>query len=425
MVDFLTRLVERTLGLSPTVRPDIPPIFAAETTEFSPYDAPDGRPPPDPGRATHHTGAPSRRLDPTLHPEPPERPGVDTPIITREEDEEPDTGERGYDVPPSTAAGPPDRTGSPPVRGAGSSVTESTGEREEIGHHPAGPGQEDDEPPPDPEKYRRRPATTPPDATVPDETREPEGSRVLPDPREAPPSESSTKLAENPTGPSEPPIEPDERPTGPSRSGARPAGRPRTDHPATDHDEPDITVSSRRRGTRTPGVKEHAAPPAKRGGATVPDRRARPGRPRPTVPDQPVSQEAGDEGRDLTVGREERERTPEPLVPSADARGLPLAEPVASRRAEPPAGPARRPVPDTPLVPFSDRPRATTAAELVGAPHKREGTQEASSPTVRITIGRVEVRAVTPEPAQPLPAARPEPALSLEDYLRQRDGGRR
>jgi hypothetical protein len=408
VADYLSRLVDRTLGLFPTVQPDVPPAFATETAEIAPYDAPHGRPPP--GRVTHHTGPSPQR--PTLHPEPPERPGMDTPAITREEDEEPDTGERGYDVPPSTAAGPPDRTGSPPARGAGSSVTESTGEREEIGHHPAGPGQEDDEPLPDPEKYRRRPAITLPDTTVPDETREPEGSRVLPDPREAPPPESPAELVENPTGPSEPPIDLDESPTGSSRSGARPAERP-----GTERGETEVAVSPRRRGT--PGVKEHAAPPAD---ATVPDRRARPGRPRPTAPDHPTSQAAGDEGRDLTIGREERERTPEP---AADARGLPLAEPASSGRAEPSSGPPRRPVPDTPLVPVSGRPRATPAAEFVGAPHKREGTQEASSPTVRITIGRVEVRAVTPEPAQPLPAARPEPALSLEDYLRQRDGGRR
>jgi hypothetical protein len=48
----------------------------------------------------------------------------------------------------------------------------------------------------------------------------------------------------------------------------------------------------------------------------------------------------------------------------------------------------------------------------------------AAPPTVKVTIGRIEVRAVPPEP----PAARPEPAapargLSLHDYLKQRSGG--
>jgi hypothetical protein len=47
------------------------------------------------------------------------------------------------------------------------------------------------------------------------------------------------------------------------------------------------------------------------------------------------------------------------------------------------------------------------------------------APTIRITIGRVEVRAVMP--AQPAPraaAAQRQPALSLDEYLKQRSGGR-
>jgi hypothetical protein len=51
----------------------------------------------------------------------------------------------------------------------------------------------------------------------------------------------------------------------------------------------------------------------------------------------------------------------------------------------------------------------------------------APEPTVQVTIGRVEVRAVTP-PAQPQPGltTRPrKPALSLDDYLRRRKEGRR
>jgi hypothetical protein len=41
-----------------------------------------------------------------------------------------------------------------------------------------------------------------------------------------------------------------------------------------------------------------------------------------------------------------------------------------------------------------------------------------------VNIGRIEVRAVTPPPAPP--QRDPSPAkLSLDDYLRQRSGGRR
>ena len=48
-----------------------------------------------------------------------------------------------------------------------------------------------------------------------------------------------------------------------------------------------------------------------------------------------------------------------------------------------------------------------------------------TAPTIRVSIGRIEVRAIMPPapPAQRTPPARPRPQLSLEDYL-QRHGGR-
>jgi hypothetical protein len=47
------------------------------------------------------------------------------------------------------------------------------------------------------------------------------------------------------------------------------------------------------------------------------------------------------------------------------------------------------------------------------------------APTIRITIGRVDVRAIMPAVPAPRPAPkRSSPALSLEDYLKQRGGGR-
>jgi hypothetical protein len=44
--------------------------------------------------------------------------------------------------------------------------------------------------------------------------------------------------------------------------------------------------------------------------------------------------------------------------------------------------------------------------------------------TVEVTIGRVELRAPA-APAQPTAVAPEPPRLSLDDYLRERDGGRR
>jgi hypothetical protein len=43
---------------------------------------------------------------------------------------------------------------------------------------------------------------------------------------------------------------------------------------------------------------------------------------------------------------------------------------------------------------------------------------------VQVSIGRVDVRAVfAPPPASPPPQPRSAPVMSLDDYLKQRDGG--
>lgn len=67
---------------------------------------------------------------------------------------------------------------------------------------------------------------------------------------------------------------------------------------------------------------------------------------------------------------------------------------------------------------FSESPLASEVA-------RREMPEQA--PIIRVTIGRIDVRAITsPAPQESRRAApRPAPQLSLEDYLRQRSGGRR
>jgi hypothetical protein len=54
-----------------------------------------------------------------------------------------------------------------------------------------------------------------------------------------------------------------------------------------------------------------------------------------------------------------------------------------------------------------------------------EPTAITMAPTIRITIGRVDVRAVTPPATAPRPAPTPPQPLSLEDYAKQREGRRR
>lgn len=59
--------------------------------------------------------------------------------------------------------------------------------------------------------------------------------------------------------------------------------------------------------------------------------------------------------------------------------------------------------------------------EPLAAPQQRQSAES----TIRVTIGRIEIRANTPQPqvqnSQPQP--RFQPALTLDDYLKQRNGG--
>ncbi len=48
-----------------------------------------------------------------------------------------------------------------------------------------------------------------------------------------------------------------------------------------------------------------------------------------------------------------------------------------------------------------------------------------STPTIQVTIGRIEVRAITPPVAPAQRSRTPSPTLSLDDYLKQRNGGQR
>jgi hypothetical protein len=114
----------------------------------------------------------------------------------------------------------------------------------------------------------------------------------------------------------------------------------------------------------------------------------------------------------------------EPEIPRAsepDHRGLPgaLVTPVGPPR--PPAAAA-----ETASTPVAS-PHATVfapAGALRPVPTPSESRLTAAAPTIRITIGRVDVRAVTP----PAPTSRPAPAppqpLSLDDYAKQREGRR-
>ncbi|MDX6695732.1 MAG: hypothetical protein QOF02_3335 [Blastocatellia bacterium] len=81
------------------------------------------------------------------------------------------------------------------------------------------------------------------------------------------------------------------------------------------------------------------------------------------------------------------------------------------------AAPQRNVEPRLSLAPAAQKPEALAAPAELPEP----------SPSINVTIGRIDVRAVMPQASVPVRAAaeRPRPALSLEDYLKQREGGQR
>jgi hypothetical protein len=97
------------------------------------------------------------------------------------------------------------------------------------------------------------------------------------------------------------------------------------------------------------------------------------------------------------------------LLPRAIQPFQPVVVPPAQRRDT-----ATQLAPALPLRESPMRPPARRVAPEAAAP----------TPTIQVTIGRIEVRATTP--VRPTRTERSTPSvMSLDDYLRQRDGGRR
>jgi hypothetical protein len=64
--------------------------------------------------------------------------------------------------------------------------------------------------------------------------------------------------------------------------------------------------------------------------------------------------------------------------------------------------------------------QAPIAARLSPAPPLPTPRAQESEPTIHVTIGRVEVRAIAAESSQPKRAEQPSPVMSLDEYLRTR-----
>jgi hypothetical protein len=115
---------------------------------------------------------------------------------------------------------------------------------------------------------------------------------------------------------------------------------------------------------------------------------------------------------------------------SKSSRDSPIVRaPIGDAKAKSETPPAVAPM--TPAV----RPAVPTVPPIIPASSRSDRTANSRAPrgdpssprAIHITIGRIEVRAVHPPP-EPLPQQRPAPAspkISLDEYLKQRNGARR
>lgn len=271
---------------------------------------------------------------------------------------------------------------------------------------------------------------------------------------------------ESEAGGSEPPSAP--RPRGPSAFSPGPAARPPLATTATlqqaapaSSEPPGPVERPVAEGTEQPSL----LPPALKPEAAAPERPA------------PTAQRAahGHAEREPVLARQDRLVQSEANPPVPGRAGSIILQP-----AQPDGPPAQEPQPGAPLKPIArepqlgsgpelERPRQVpeetiesrgTAHGLVPEPPASGGPEKATAlldvrpnvtvglaparpmserraatapdallqpPTIRVTIGRVEVQAVMPPAPTPVyaPPARREPTLSLKDYLKQRDEAQR
>ncbi len=353
MADYLTRLVERTLQLSPTVRPEIPPTFAPEIV---------GLPPAEPE-------GPTRNVD--THPR---------------------TTSQG-DASEGRHRGPRSNAGDPSASDAGGVA--------EAEHGSAGEGSQRD-----PREPRLGPITAPVYPQTPGEITE---SRRSSEPG-APEVSHREKLST--TGIPETVM--DDR-TGGHHAGAasaRPAQRAGT-HTLPEYRSYGEPERSEPASVSSPDRTETGPPPSGRGVAVSP----RPDTTFPQVHERSVGRPAAPDHPATGEAWLEDPARPAEAPAEAEAREHTRA---ASGRTQTDSSSltARQTVSEAPAGARDGRTVAATPRESV-APHRPEAAQRTPPPTVKVTIGRVEVRAISQAPE---PAPQPVPGLSLDDYLRQYSG---
>jgi hypothetical protein len=384
MADFMTRLAERALGRAPVVQPLISPTFADEQTESSLDLEWDNETTASPAKLTNASPVAGSR--PTRD-EPQEARYQEAPRRERAT-----TGVRMAPPRPEDSV-----IQSGPVQ-----PPEALASRKVSGQ-------------------RRNTRMGPPEPDRPQES--PRASVVESGASE---SEEDQRIT-LPVGFDPPQKAPEPQPGAPSRPDAVSSMEPKVAPGRDRQDSPHDNMG--RRPTTTPQTNHHAQPGSTRRSVLPAPHHSLTETP-PSEPPPAGRKTAEDPSSQVGIAVEGEK-------PAYDGRGTAVLSPANGASphvsgATPPEPEARadRSVPGAPLsvAPRAIRPRPAGNSER-GAQEEedlRAPPAEPSAPAVRVSIGRIEVRAITPPPTPPAQrtgAARPEPGLSLDDYLKQRNGG--
>ncbi len=199
------------------------------------------------------------------------------------------------------------------------------------------------------------------------------------------------------------PLEPNEPPGGHASSHPREqaAAGPTTEPGSR---QPAQTTPAARQARMEPDPRPAAAPPQNTAPATAPPAAAAP-------PAEHTALPALTRGVDL-----------QPLAAPAHAPDRELPGP-AHRDVEPTAQKPKQPTQvlvEKLLLPLQAAPAAASPRPGAANPRSAAGQSQPPAPApVRISIGRIEVRAVTPAAPAPAPKVDPHPAMGLDEYLRR------
>lgn len=141
-------------------------------------------------------------------------------------------------------------------------------------------------------------------------------------------------------------------------------------------------------------------------------------------PAQATAEKTQPPRQNQTTGIEPLPPTPKSTLPPAQlvkARPGLTAPADQSRRAN------QEPLVIRPRVARADESGSRDGVTTNGAANQtaNRATGDQAAPVIRVTIGRIDVRAVTQAAPPARRATPPAPKLSLEDYLRARNGGKR